>query len=120
MTAMTTSRKVMTGGEMGSVIAFAALAFFSIFVAANAHTSEYAFHAYLFAAGSAAAVAVLDARHSASPGYKSARFHVYRSATADRSFSCSTPAAAATPVPAPPVAMVGSIAVPPPGLPSRR
>ena len=67
MTAMTTSRKVMTGGEMGSVIAFAALAFFSIFVAANAHTSEYAFHAYLFAAGSAAAVFKIFDRYFSRP-----------------------------------------------------
>ena len=41
---------------MGSVIAFAALAFVSIIIAAGAHSSEYAFHAYLFAAASAAAV----------------------------------------------------------------
>jgi hypothetical protein len=41
----------MTLGEGGSAGAFVALAFFSIVVAAKAYTPEYAFHAYLFAAG---------------------------------------------------------------------
>ena len=50
------SRKSMTTGEMGSALAFAALAFISIVIAAKAYTPEYAFHAYLFAAASAAAV----------------------------------------------------------------
>ena len=46
----------MTFGEAGSALAFVALAFGAIIVAANAYTSEYAFHAYLFAAASIAAV----------------------------------------------------------------
>ena len=61
MTQATTVRKSMTIGEGGSAIALAALAIFSVFVAANAYTSEYAFHAYLFAAGSAlAAFKIVD------------------------------------------------------------
>src|SRR3954462_14895572 len=50
------SPKSMTFGEGGSALAFAALALLSIVVAAKAYTPEYAFHAYLFAAASAAAV----------------------------------------------------------------
>ena len=50
------ARKIMTIGEGGTALAFVALALGSIFVAANAHTPEYAFHAWLFAAGSVAAV----------------------------------------------------------------
>jgi cytochrome c oxidase cbb3-type subunit 1 len=45
----------MTIGEGGSALAFIALALFSVFVAANAYTPAYAFHAYLFAAASVAA-----------------------------------------------------------------
>jgi cytochrome c oxidase cbb3-type subunit I len=48
-------KKSMTDGEFGSTIAFVALAFASLWIAAKAHTSEYAFHALLFAAVSAAA-----------------------------------------------------------------
>ncbi|HMK69951.1 MAG TPA: cbb3-type cytochrome c oxidase subunit I, partial [Xanthobacteraceae bacterium] len=48
--------KYMGFGEAGSALAFAALAIFSIVIAAKAYTAEYAFHAYLFAAGSVAAV----------------------------------------------------------------
>lgn len=48
--------KRMTIGEAGSAIAFAALALGCIVIAAKAHTAAYAFHAYLFAAGSVAAV----------------------------------------------------------------
>jgi cytochrome c oxidase cbb3-type subunit I len=51
----TVARKSMSIGEGGSAFAFVALALLSVFVAANAHTPEYAFHAYLFAAGSVAA-----------------------------------------------------------------
>ena len=46
----------MTIGEGLSASAFALLALFSIIVAAGAYTPEYAFHAYLFAAASIAAV----------------------------------------------------------------
>jgi cytochrome c oxidase cbb3-type subunit 1 len=49
-------QKSMTTAEAGSALAFAALALVSILIAAQAHTPEYAFHAYLFAAASAAAV----------------------------------------------------------------
>jgi cytochrome c oxidase cbb3-type subunit I len=50
------SRKVMTFGEGGSALAFAALAFVTLIIAAKAYTPEYAFHAYLFSAASVAAV----------------------------------------------------------------
>jgi cytochrome c oxidase cbb3-type subunit 1 len=55
--------KRMTFGEGGSAVALAALALFSIVVAAGAHTSAYAFHAYLFAAASAASVFVIFNRY---------------------------------------------------------
>jgi len=50
------SRKIMTLGEGGTAITLVALAVLSIIVAAKAYTPEYAFHAYLFAAASIAAV----------------------------------------------------------------
>ena len=53
----------MTFGEGGTAIAFALLAIFSIVVAAKAYTPEYAFHAYLFAAASVAAVFVIVNRY---------------------------------------------------------
>ena len=53
----------MTLGEGGTAAAFAALAFCSIVVAAKAYTPEYAFHAYLFAAGSVAAVFAIVNRY---------------------------------------------------------
>ena len=53
----------MTLGEGGTAAAFAALAFFSIVVAAKAYTPEYAFHAYLFAAASIAAVFAITNRY---------------------------------------------------------
>ena len=56
MAQSTVAPKSMTFGEGGSALAFAALAMLSIVVAAKAYTPEYAFHAYLFAAASAAAV----------------------------------------------------------------
>ena len=54
MTDITASRKCMTFGEGGTAITFAALAIFTLLIAANAHTPEYAFHAYLSAAASIA------------------------------------------------------------------
>jgi cytochrome c oxidase cbb3-type subunit 1 len=57
------ARKSMTIGEGGSTLALAALALLSVFVAANAYTSEYAFHAYLFAAASAAATFKIVSRY---------------------------------------------------------
>src|SRR6185295_2121749 len=56
MAQSTVASKSMTFGEGGSALAFAVLAMLSIVVAAKAYTPEYAFHAYLFAAASAAAV----------------------------------------------------------------
>ena len=55
--------KWMTFGEGGSAFALAALAILSIVVAANAYTPEYAFHAYLFAAGSVAALFAIFNRY---------------------------------------------------------
>ncbi len=60
-------RKLMTIGEGGSALAFAALAMFSIIVAAGAFTPEFAFHAYLFAAASIAAVFVIINRYYERP-----------------------------------------------------
>ncbi len=57
------ARKSMTIGEGGTALAFAALALLSIFIAAKAYTPEYAFHAYLFAAGSVAAVFAIVNRY---------------------------------------------------------
>ena len=48
--------KAMSVCEGATALAFAALAFVSLMIAAMAHTPEYAFHAYLFSAGSVAAV----------------------------------------------------------------
>src|SRR5437879_29848 len=56
-------RKIMTIGEGGSAFAFAVLALLSVFIAANAYTPEYAFHAYLFAAASVAAVFAIVSRY---------------------------------------------------------
>ena len=60
-------RKSMTFGEGGLALAFAALAFLSIVVAAKAYTPEYAFHAYLFAAASVAAVFAIINRYYERP-----------------------------------------------------
>ena len=60
-------RKLMTIGEGGSALAFAALAMFSIIVAAGAFTPEFAFHAYLFAAASIAAVFAIINRYYERP-----------------------------------------------------
>jgi cytochrome c oxidase cbb3-type subunit 1 len=57
----------MTIGEGGSALAFAALAMFSIIVAARAFTPEFAFHAYLFAAASIAAVFAIINRYYERP-----------------------------------------------------
>ena len=56
MTLATGIRKTMTLGEGGTALAFVALAVNAVIIAANAHTPEYAFHAWLFAAGSVATV----------------------------------------------------------------
>ncbi|MFG1479690.1 cytochrome-c oxidase, cbb3-type subunit I [Xanthobacter sp. V4C-4] len=57
----------MRFGEAALLVVFAALAFLSIIVAAKAHTAAYAFHAYLFAAGSIAAVFALGNRYMDRP-----------------------------------------------------
>jgi len=67
MTPSTTIRKSLTLGETGSALAFIALALLSIVVAAKAYTPEYAFHAYLFAAGSVAAVFAIFNRYISRP-----------------------------------------------------
>ncbi|MGJ3263570.1 MAG: cytochrome-c oxidase, cbb3-type subunit I [Salinarimonas sp.] len=59
--------KRMTLGEGGSALAFAALALLSIVVAAKAWEAAYAFHAYLFAAASVAAVFAIMNRYNDRP-----------------------------------------------------
>jgi cytochrome c oxidase cbb3-type subunit 1 len=49
-------RKSMTSGEAGTALIFVVLAFVSLLIASQAYTAEYAFHAYLFCAGSIASV----------------------------------------------------------------
>src|SRR6185369_8579378 len=60
-------RKTMTIGEGASALTFVALAVLSIIIAAKAYTSEYAFHAYLFAAASVAAVFAIINRYYERP-----------------------------------------------------
>ena len=57
------ARKSMTLGEGGSALVLVVLAALSIMIAANAHTPEFAFHAYLFAAGSVAAAFAIVNRY---------------------------------------------------------
>src|ERR1041385_7645412 len=60
-TDMPAQPKLMTFGEGGTAFVFAALALLCIVIGAKAYTVEYSFHAFLFAAGSAAAAfAVLN------------------------------------------------------------
>src|ERR1043166_4505233 len=61
------SRKIMTIGEGGSALELAALALLSLVIAAKAYTPEYAFHAYLFCAASAAAVFAILNRYFERP-----------------------------------------------------
>jgi len=49
-------RKSMTFGEGGTALIFLVFAFVSLLIASQAYTAEYAFHAYLFCAGSIASV----------------------------------------------------------------
>ena len=60
-------QKTMTLGEGGLALFFVALFFLSIVVAAKAYTPAYAFHAYLFAAGSVAAVFAIINRYYERP-----------------------------------------------------
>ncbi len=55
----------MRVGELGLLVVFAALALFSIFVASKAWSPAYAFHAWLFALGSIAAVVAIFKRYGA-------------------------------------------------------
>jgi cytochrome c oxidase cbb3-type subunit I len=55
--------KYMTLGEGGTAAALCVLAILSVVIAAKAYTPEYAFHAYLFAAGSVAAIFVIVNRY---------------------------------------------------------
>ncbi|MDQ0505316.1 cytochrome-c oxidase, cbb3-type subunit I [Xanthobacter agilis] len=57
----------MRFGEAALLVVFALLAFLSIIVAAKAYTAAYAFHAYLFAAGSIAAVFAIGNRYMDRP-----------------------------------------------------
>jgi cytochrome c oxidase cbb3-type subunit I len=68
MSMTATVRKTMTLGEGTTALAFAALGAISLFIAANAYTPEYAFHAYLFAAGSVAAIFVIVNHYYDRPG----------------------------------------------------
>ena len=63
----TVTAKNMTIGEGGTALAFVALAVSSIFVAANAYTSEYAFHAWLAAAASIVTVFAIVNRYYERP-----------------------------------------------------
>ena len=63
----TVTRKSMTLGEGGTALAFVALAVSSIFVAARAHTPEYAFHAWLAVAASVATVFAIVNRYYERP-----------------------------------------------------
>jgi cytochrome c oxidase cbb3-type subunit I len=63
MTNPAVMRKSMTLGEGGTALAFVALAMTSIAIAANAHTPEYAFHAWLSAAASIATVFAIVNRY---------------------------------------------------------
>ncbi len=56
--------KSMRFGEVGLLVVFAALALFSIFVASKAWTPAFAFHAWLFALGSIAAILGIFKRYS--------------------------------------------------------
>jgi len=60
-------QKKMTWGEGGLALAMAGLAVLSLLVAAKAYTTAYAFHAYLFAAASVAAVFAILNRYYERP-----------------------------------------------------
>jgi len=59
--------KWMTFGEGGTAAALVALALTCVAITANAHTPEYAFHAFLFVIGSVAAVFAIVSRYSDRP-----------------------------------------------------
>src|SRR3569833_2350381 len=59
--------KRMTIGEGGTALAFVGLAYLTIVIAAKAWTPAYAFHAYLFCAGSVATVFAIFNRYYSRP-----------------------------------------------------
>src|ERR1700761_2333187 len=63
MALLPAQRNYMTFGESGLIAALIALWCASIVVAAKAYTPAYAFHAYLFAAASAAAIFAIFNRY---------------------------------------------------------
>src|SRR5271166_1149853 len=65
--AQSSHSKSMTLGEGGTAMALTALAFVALIVAAKAYTPEYALHAYLFTAASAAAVIAIVNRYFERP-----------------------------------------------------
>jgi cytochrome c oxidase cbb3-type subunit 1 len=67
MTQLSVRPKMLTFGEGGAALAFAILALATGFIGLNAYTPEFAFHAYLFAAASIAAVAAIMVRYSRRP-----------------------------------------------------
>jgi len=64
----------MRWGEGALIGVFSLFALFSIVVAAKAYTSEYAFHAYLFAAASIASVFAIGNRYMARPAGATPQF----------------------------------------------
>ncbi|WP_394117129.1 cytochrome-c oxidase, cbb3-type subunit I [Xanthobacter lutulentifluminis] len=62
-----TPAKSLRFGEAGLMVVLAAFAFFAIIVAAKAYTPAYAFHAYIFAAASIAAVFAIGNRYMSRP-----------------------------------------------------
>ncbi|MFG1221035.1 cytochrome-c oxidase, cbb3-type subunit I [Xanthobacter autotrophicus DSM 597] len=66
--------KSMRWGEGALIGVFSLFALFSIVVAAKAYTSEYAFHAYLFAAASIASVFAIGNRYMARPAGATPQF----------------------------------------------
>ena len=65
--AQSSHSKAMTLGEGGTALALTALAFVALIVAAKAYTPQYALHAYLFTAASAAAVIAIVNRYFERP-----------------------------------------------------
>ena len=65
--AQSSHSKSMTLGEGGAALALTALAFVALIVAAKAYTPQYALHAYLFTAASAAAVIAIVNRYFERP-----------------------------------------------------
>ena len=60
---MNMTRKTLTDGEFALSIIFGCLAFLSLYIASQAYTSAYAFHAALFCVGSATGVFLILRRY---------------------------------------------------------